>query len=330
MLNRRSLLKAVAGTAAAAGFPTIIRAQARDRLAMMTPFGFIPDFIEMMNAISGGHFAAQGIDATLLGGQGTAVPIQQLIAGQTAFIRLGGVDVIRSVATTKVPIVAIASIYQASSFTMISAKEKPIKSAEELKGKTVGLVSVGGTTDVFLDLILSKGGLKKDDVKREITGNSPGAFQLVKQGRVDCFIASTQVVIALQRMKEEIETWSTDRYAPMPGQCYATSSAFAEKSPDLLKRAMLAMKASAEEMLRGPIKPIFERASKDFDIPGIKDIDGLAEVEKVIVEKLWLSEGRESLLRNVPRLWASGVNALNASGIAKIDNPETVYTNRFV
>lgn len=330
MLNRRSVIKAAAGSAVLAGFPGILRGQARDKLTMMTPFGFIPDFIEMMNAISGGHFAAQGIDATLLGGQGTAVPIQQLIAGQVTFIRLGGVDVIRSVATSKVPMIAIASIYQASSFTMISTREKPIKSAEELKGKTVGVVSVGGTTEVFLDLILSKGGLKKDDVKREITGNSPGALQLVKQGRVDCFIASTQVVIALQRMKEEIETWSTDKYAPMPGQCYATSVALAEKNPDLLKRAMLAMKSSAEEMLNGPIAPIFERAAKDFDIPGIKNPDSLAEVEKVIVEKLWLSEGRENLLRNVPRLWKSGVDALNESGIAKIENPEALYTNRFV
>ena len=329
MLNRRSILKGAAGAAAITGFPNVLRAQARDKLSMMTPFGFIPDFIEMMNAISGGHFAAQGIDATLLGGQGTAAPIQQLIAGQTAFIRLAGVDVIRSVATSKVPMVSSATLYQASTFHIISLKDKPVKSAEDLKGKTVGIVSVGGTTDVFIDLILHNGGLKKDDVKREVTGNSPAAIQFIKQGRIDCFIASIQVVVALGRMKEEVEIWSTDRYAPMPGQCYATSVAFAEKNPDLLKRAMTAMKASAEEILKGPIKPIFERAAKDFEIPGIKDVDGLAEVEKITAEKLWLSEGRENLLRNIPTLWASGVKALGDSGIAKIEDPTTLYTNRF-
>ncbi len=319
MLSRRSALKHAAVGAAIVGLPHVLRAQSRDKLSMMTPFGFIPDFIEMMNAISGGHFAAQGIDAQLFGGQGTAVPIQQLIAGQTAFIRLAGVDVIRSVATNKVPMVAIATLYQASTFHMISLKEKPIRSASDLKGKTVGLVSVGGTTDVFLDLILSKGGLNREDVKREVTGNSPAAVQFIKQGRVDCFIASIQVVVALGRMKEDVEIWSTDRYAPMPGQCYATSRDFADQNPDLLKRAMRAMRASVEEILAGPIQPIFERAAKDFEIPGIKDAAGLAEVEKVTAEKLWLSEGRENLLRNIPSLWTSGVTALRESGIARIE-----------
>jgi NitT/TauT family transport system substrate-binding protein len=326
MLNRRS---ALVGAAAMAGFPTILRAQSRDKLSMMTPFGFIPDFIEMMNAISGGHFAAQSVDAQLVGGQGAAAPIQQLIAGQVGFIRAAGLDVIRTVANNKVPMLAIATIYQASTFHMISLKDKPIAKAEDLKGKTVGIVSVAGTTEIFLDLMLSKAGLKKDDVKREVTGNSPGAIQFVKQGRVDCFIASIQVVVALERMKESVEVWSTDRYAPMPGQCYATSRDYADKNPDLLRRAMKAMQASANEILTKPLKPIFERAAKDFEIPGIKDVDALADVEKVTADKLWLSEGRENLLRNVPALWKSGADALRANGIADVADPATLYTNRF-
>jgi NitT/TauT family transport system substrate-binding protein len=171
--------------------------------------------------------------------------------------------------------------------------------------------------------------LKKDDVKREVTGNSPGAIQFIKQGRVDCFIASIQVVVALERMKENVEVWSTDRYAPMPGQCYATSHDYAERNPDLLKRAMRAMKASAEEILTKPLKPIFERAAKDFEIPGIKDVDSLADVEKVTADRLWLSEGRENVLRNVPALWKSGAEALRENGIADIADATTLYTNRF-
>jgi ABC-type nitrate/sulfonate/bicarbonate transport system substrate-binding protein len=330
MTSRRDFLRAATGASAFLAAPAILRAQTRDKLVMMTPFGFIPDFIEMMNAISGGHYAAQNIDAKLLGGQGTAQPIQQLITGQADFIRASGIDVMRAVATTKVPLVSIATIYQGSTFHVISLKDKPISKAEDLKGKTVGIVSVGGTTEVFLDLILAKGGLKKEDVKREVTGNSPGAVQIMKQGRVDCFIASIQVVVALQRMKEPVEVWSTDRYAPMPGQCYVTTKQIVDSKADLLTRAMKAMRASAEEILQKPLKPIFERAAKDFEIPGIKNVDNLVEVEKVTSEKLWLSEGRENLLRNVPKLWKSGVDALRDNKIATLASPEALYTNKFV
>lgn len=330
MTSRRDVLRAATGATAFLAAPALLRAQTRDKLVMMTPFGFIPDFIEMMNAISGGHYAAQNIDAKLLGGQGTAQPIQQLITGQADFIRASGIDVMRAVATTKVPLVSIATIYQGSTFHMISLKDKPISKAEDLKGKTVGIVSVGGTTEVFLDLILAKGGVKKDEVKREVTGNSPGAVQIMKQGRVDCFIASIQVVVALQRMNEPVEVWSTDRYAPMPGQCYVTTKQIVESKGDLLTRAMKAMRASAEEILTKPLKPIFERAAKDFEIPGIRNIDNLVEVEKVTSEKLWLSEGRENLLRNVPKLWKSGVDALRENHIATLDSPEALYTNKFL
>ena len=330
MNSRRDFLRAATGASALLAAPAILRAQARDSLVMMTPFGFIPDFIEMMNAISGGHYAAQNIDAKLLGGQGTAQPIQQLITGQAHFIRASGIDVMRAVATTKVPLVSIATIYQGSTFHMVSLKDKPISKAEDLKGKTVGIVSVGGTTDVFLDLILAKGGLKKEDVKREVTGNSPGAVQIMKQGRVDCFIASIQVVVALERMKEPVEIWSTDRYAPMPGQCYVSTKQIVETKGDLLTRAMKAMRASAEQILGKPLKPIFERAAKDFEIPGIRNVDDLVEVEKVTSEKLWLSEGRENLMRNVPKLWKGGVDALRDNQIATLESPELLYTNQFL
>jgi NitT/TauT family transport system substrate-binding protein len=330
MQTRRQLLQTAGAAGALIASPAIVRAQAREPFVMMTPFGFIADFIEMMNAISGGHMAAQGLDAKLLGGQGTAQPIQQLITGQAHMIRASGIDVMRAISTTKAPLIAIGTMYQGSTFHVVSLKSKPISKAEDLAGKTVGIVSVGGTTDVYLDLILAKGGLGKDAVKREVTGNSPGAVQIMKQGRVDCFIASIQVVVALQRMKENVEIWSTDRYAPMPGQCYISTRQLIEQKPDLYTRAMKAMYASAREIMTQPLQPIFERAAKDFEIPNIRNVQELVEVEKATAERLWLSEGPENLLRNVPKLWKSGVDALRDNKVADPGDPEALYTNRFV
>jgi len=332
MTNRRAFIRgsAAIASASALGFPAIVKAQARDSFTMMTPFGFIPDFIEMMNAISGGHFAKQNIDAKLMGGQGGAQAMQQLITGQVDMIRAAGLDVMLAESQTKVPLVSIATIYQGATFHMISPKSKPIEKAEDLKGKTVGLASRGGTTDVLLDLILAKGGLKPDDVKREVTGNSPGAMQFAKQGRVDCFFGSLLVVIALEGMKEDIVAWSTDRYAPMPGQVYVTTQKTAATKPAILTRAVKALRASAEEMTDNPLKPIFVRASKDFDISGLRDIDSVVSQEKATIERLWLSEGRANLMRNVPRLWKSGVDALRESKIGQASDADTLYTNRFL
>jgi ABC-type nitrate/sulfonate/bicarbonate transport system substrate-binding protein len=329
-LSRRKVL---AGIGAAAGVGLVgapaVLAQSREPLTVMTPFGFIPDFIEMMNAVSGGHYQNHGFDAKLLGASGTAQAMQQLVAGQVQFIRAASIDMIRA-AAQGVPVVAIATSHQGSTFHMISPKEKPVTRAEDLKGKTVGIVSVGGTTDIFLNLVLAKVGLKPDDVKREVTGNSPGILQMVRQGRVDCFMASIVVPVVLQRNREPIEIWSTDRYAPMPGQCYVTTREMAEKRPETVVRFLRAMRDSMNEMLTQPNPPIFERAGKQFDIPGIRDLDTVVAVSDASKQQLWLSKGRENLLRNVPDLWAEGIKALRDNGVANPPNPDQLWTNTFI
>lgn len=332
MTTRRTFLTSASALAGASliASPAIVRAQAREPLTVMTPFGFISDFIEMMNAVSGGHFAREGFEAKLLGGQGTAQATQQLIAGQVAFIRAAAIDQMRAVAATSAPLVAFATLYQASTFHVVSLKDKPITKAEDFKGKTVGIVSVGGTTDIFLDLMLNKVGVRKEDVKRETTGNSPGALQIMQQGRVDCFMCAINVVVTLQRMNAPIEVWSTDRYAPMPSQSFVTTQQMVDQKPEVMTRITRALRASVNELMTQPARPIFERAAKDFEIPGIRDLDSLVYVTDAARERLWLSEGRENLMRNVPRLWKEGADALRSAGVADVKNVEALYTNRFV
>ena len=80
-------LAAGAALAPALSMPFVRRATAAAQpLNFMTPFGFIPDFLPLMNMVSGGHLAKQGFESTLIGGQGTATAIQQLLGGQVSFV----------------------------------------------------------------------------------------------------------------------------------------------------------------------------------------------------------------------------------------------------
>jgi ABC-type nitrate/sulfonate/bicarbonate transport system substrate-binding protein len=329
LLSRRHVIKAAAAVFAI-GAARRARAQSLEPVTVMTPFGFIGDFIDLMNAYSGGHFKTQGLDAKVLGGHGSAQAIQQLAAGTAQYIRAAGIDTMRAVGSQQaLPLISIATLYQAGTFRMISPAEKPINSAEELKGKMVGVVSVGGATEILLDLVLRKVGLSRDDVPRQVTGNSPGTLQLARQGRVDCFIASTEVVAALERAHEKIVSWSTDKYVPMPGQCYVTTRDEVDRHGDRALRFLRAMRASVDELLTQPLRPIYERAARDFEIPGIRNVDQLVgSIEEA--RGLWLAQGRNNLLRNVPALWASGAKALNDAGLAKLPDPQALYTNAVI
>lgn len=331
MINRRDFTKssAAAVASAALAMPTVRTAKAATPLTFFTPFGFSPDYIEVMNAKAGGHFARAGLDVTVRSAQGTAQALQQLVTGEAQIVRTSQLNQMRLVQKQNVPITCISTLYQASNFYLISAKNKPILKAEELKGKTIGIVSVGGTTSIYLDVMLQKVGLSKDDVKRETTGNGPGAFQLVKQGRIDAFFATHVAYIPLEKAGEQISYFSTDKYSPMPNEGFLTTAGFLQKNPDAAVAFLKAVKASVDEILTQPHRPIFERAAKEFDIQGIRDMDNLLAVSKNWPHLL-LAQGRENLLRNVPALWKIGVDELVSVGFLEPADPTMFYTNEFI
>jgi ABC-type nitrate/sulfonate/bicarbonate transport system substrate-binding protein len=331
MITRRDVLKIASGltagctTAQLAQYPAL----AAEPLTFMTPFGFIPDFLEMMNMVSGGFLAREGFTPTLLGGQGTAVAVQQLLSGAVAFVRMTAIDEFAAVAKGAA-LVCVSTLYQGSNFHVISTKDKPINSAEDLKGKTVGIVSVGGSTEQLLDIMLRAVGMTKTDVNMQVVGNSPGAMQFVRQGRIDCFINSLGVVVALQTTGEAIVSWPTDRYAPLPSQIYVTTRDMIEKKPATVVSFLKALKASTADMMQGDLNAIFQRASGDFDIPGIKNIDQLVALMQFTMENPWMSQGRDNFLRNVPALWAKADDEIRRAGIAALPDVEALYTNRYI
>ena len=331
MLNRRTFVAGAAGLAGARGLvaaPAL--AQAAEPLSFMTPFGFIPDFLPLMNMVSGGHLAKQGFRPTLVGGQGTATAIQQLLGGQVSFVYVSALDEILAVAKQGASLLSVATLCQGSTFQLVSLKDKPIRSAEDMRGKTIGIVSVGGATEILLNIALLKAGIKPEDVKREVTGNSPGALQLVRQGRVDCFFCAIGVVVALRRANEPIEVVSTDKFASMPSQIFLTTKEIATGKPELVTRFLKALKSSADDIMTGDVRQLFERSAKDFEIVNIKDMDGAVALMDAMIKELWLSEGKENLLRNVPRLWKDADTGLRAANLAAVPNIDALYSNEFI
>jgi ABC-type nitrate/sulfonate/bicarbonate transport system substrate-binding protein len=197
-------------------------------------------------------------------------------------------------------------------------------------GKTIGVISVGGLSEALLDITMIRDGKQPGDSKRVVTGNSPGEIELVKQGRIDCFICNFQTALTLERSGQDLVFLDIDKVVPAEGGVYYTPRALIETKPDVVQRVIRAMKASVDEIIAGPMAPIYERAGKDFEIPRIKDIDTLVAVQEQYVKRIWLAEGKENLLRNVPKLWEQGLAGMREVGIVKDTDPTHYYTNQFV
>lgn len=329
MFNRRSLLKGAAALAGTGfiGAPALLRAQSLDMVRVMTPFSYGSSFIEMLNAVSGGHWEANGVNAVMEAGRGGSQTMQQLVAGQADFIRISSIEQMRATEAADIDLVCFSTLYQASTFHVVSHADRPIRSAEELAGKTVGLVSVGGSTEIFLDLMLNSVGVDPQDVRRETTGDTPAAFEVMSAGRIDAFICSVNVVVDLRTSNAPVEVWSTDRYAPMPSQGYVTTREKLEANPDLFVRILKGLHGSVTELMTEPTGPIFARAARDFEIPGYDQVERLSAIVSTTAEELWLSEGPENLMRNVPALWEAGLETLSNAGMVTRTDATSYWSN---
>ena len=78
MTTLRNFFKLAVGFAAggAIGTAPLHQAPAAEPLTFMTPFGFIPDFLEMMNMVSGGFLAREGFTPPCSGDKGRRSCVQ--------------------------------------------------------------------------------------------------------------------------------------------------------------------------------------------------------------------------------------------------------------
>lgn len=334
-ISRRTILKGAAAGSALLASPALIgRAWAQSRkVQYISPFAYQLSFAPELNSFAGGHQARHGLDVEVEAGRGGAMAVQQVVAGRAMFSRASGLEIALSV-SRGADLVGIATIVQASNFFVVSPEAKPIRTAKDMLGKTIGVVSVKGTTENLLDMMLIKNNIPVDKVPRQTVGNAPSAFALVQQGRVDAMIVSIPTVTLLREAGEKIVAWSTDVEAKTPGQVYFCQRSTVEKDADTVARFLRGIRDSAREMIAADTQAkreaIVKRLGEQFKIEGASNLKAGAQTI-VDEEELWFAEGKENLLLNVPSRWKEMTDMMLAIGlIDKALDPTKLYTNALI
>jgi len=271
--HRRDFLAAGAALAGVLAVPGAARAQAQ-KVKYLTPFGYLLNFFETMYADTGGFFAKNGVDVEIAGGRGSAMSVQQVVAGNFLVSRTGGTDLVKA-AVKEPSVIAIAEIFQRDLFHVVSAEQKAVRSPKDFAGKIVGLSSRGGATENLLDMMLAQEGIAPDTVKREVTGDSPAAWEYLAQGRVDAFVVTQNQVLVLQQQKKPMVVWSIDRFARTPAQVYITSRKSLAERPQALAGFLRGVHDALSALYREKdySKVIDSMLKKYPDIAGVKAPD---------------------------------------------------------
>jgi NitT/TauT family transport system substrate-binding protein len=324
-VSRRDFLAAGAGLVGGGAMSLSSRAQQLRLINFITPLNYLIGYAPTLNAQAGGHFAKEGLDVTMLPGKGSAVAVQQVIAGRALYGRGDPLAMSKAIAQGA-PIIAFATCEHRSPIVIYSSPKKPIRNVQDMVGKIIGIGDYGSASDNILDMMLAMNGLKPDAVKREAIGNSPGGWGLIQQGRVDAHIVSIGTTTVLKEQGEDIVVWPSNDVLPMPGQAYFCQKGIVEREPELLLKILRAEKASIIEIRHADGAMIVSRIAKLWEVEGAKEVDFTGKAMRT-EEPLWWQDDTSKLLKNDPISWKIMIEAMAKAGFLKSGKPEDFYTD---
>ena len=243
-MQRRHVL--VAGSAALLAAPAFVRAQALEKPKVTIAVGGknLLYYLPLTIAEQRGYFKAEGLDATIVDFAGGARALQAVVGG-SADVVSGAFEHTVNMQFKGQAMRAFALQGLAPQIVLgVNPKTMPnYKTVADLRGKKIGVTAPGSSTNVMVNFILAKAGLKPSDVSIIGVGASQGAVAAMRAGQIDA-ISNLDPVITLLQRSGDLKIVSDTRIVaeaervfggPMPAGCFYCPQAFIDKNPNTVQ-----------------------------------------------------------------------------------------------
>lgn len=316
--TRRHLLKTGA-SAAALGMVSAPWAGLGRALAQDKPLSFQLSWIKSIQyggyfaGIDQGLFKKHGVEPTFVSGGPNIDPVANVASGRSQLgdRPIGPLIVARE---KGIPIKVIGTVFQKSPYAIMSLAKTPIKTLQELKGKTIAVSTSG--RPLMLNLILDAG-LKPEDVK--IVPSSPDPAALVS-GQIDgyCGYVTNQGVMLQSRGVQIFSLIAQDLGLPeTTGTIYARED-FLAANRDLVVRFLKGAVDAHKWALANP-EATAKMMVEKYGAPGLNYQAQLTEIKE---SKSYIEFGpgttKGLLALDVP-LYAKIIEIYRKVGIVKTD-----------
>lgn len=316
------------GTTGSAGDAATGRSQLTF-LAILPPesLTFAPELL----ADAAGYFADENLDVTFELTRGSPQALQLVLAGRAPLTRISQIEGMRAAANRNAPLINVGTVIKDSTIRYVSSERDPLREPADFAGKTIGIPSAEGSSEMELDLFLAAAGVDRDSVARQVVGVTAGVFNLVEQGRIAGYAVSIDTAKILEQQRSGVVVLRPGDFMASGGQFYmASRDGFAEHREAIGKfvrsvRRALELMIDDDGFLR-TLEILRGRYAFDALNDTAVATESLREYRRA-----WTSAGREALLRTVPERWARGYEEVVAAGIAQAGAmPEQWFTNELV
>jgi NitT/TauT family transport system substrate-binding protein len=243
LINRRGFTSAAMVAAACLAVPAL-RAQGKlEKAKVAIAVGGKAAFYYLPLTIAEqlGYFKAEGLDVEISDFAGGSRALQAVVGGSA--------DVVSGAYEHTINLQSKNQLFQA--FVLqgrapqiavgVSTKALPgYRSVADLRGKKIGVSAPGSSTNMVANLVLSRGGVKANEVSFIGVGTSAGALAAMRSGQIDA-MSNTDPVMTMLEQKGEVKIISDTRTlrgtqdvfgGPMPAGCLYAPLEFVQKHPN--------------------------------------------------------------------------------------------------
>src|SRR5262252_8014201 len=197
-----------------------------------------------------GYFKAEGLDVELLDFPGGAKALQALLGGSVDIVSGAYEHTISQQAKGQnIEALFLQGKYAGIVLGMSKVKATQYKSPKDLKGMKIGVTAPGSSTNMFVNILLAKDGLKPDAVSIIGVGATAGAVAIMKRGEIDAISNLDPVITMLESggdIVPVVDTRTTKGMQEVYNGAYAAGCIyvpveFAKKYPNTAQAVVNAM-----------------------------------------------------------------------------------------
>jgi NitT/TauT family transport system substrate-binding protein len=199
-----------------------------------------PRTIPLLIAQEQGLFAKQGVEARIVLIKGAPTLVASLISGDIEVGYTGGTAVLGA-ASQGLYLRILSSISSKLTHTIIANPN--LKTIEQLRGKSFGIQSIGGSTWMHTILSLEHVGLdvKRDHINLLVIGDSVLIAQSLEVGRIDAAVLDGALVRRLKSKGFTLIADMTPANIPMLNQAIVVNQEFLQKRADVAEKILMAL-----------------------------------------------------------------------------------------
>ena len=252
-----------------------------------------------------GFFRKHGLDVELVYVSSAPVALASLAHGDSQLNTGSPSGPILGAMAGGLDVVFIAGLVNKLTGTMVSAPE--IKTPADLKGKTIGVTSIGGGNWAFTMLALEYWGLdvKRDKITIRIIGNDAVRAQAITTGAIDATqLSGYAYAAAVKKQGGNILADMRDWGVPYQGTTVLARRSFINQSPDVVEKVLTALVESIAFIQDPANKPaVLKSLAKALRLTRVEEAAEGYDIARTVYERRIFptAEG----IRNIIRLLGS-------------------------